>query len=153
MNRKILSILAIIAISICSAQAHDYHNNIPRKPTFKEQKQMDNLIDKRLKLTEEQKDHLKKNRSQHRKEMEKVVKKMEIQHEKIRNIYFSGIPKFQADIKTAPMKAELVLLKQNADKLRQEHRKNFESSLTEEQKIEFEKLRKEMAQNRPKNHR
>ena len=76
--------------------------------------------------------------------MNKIIKKMQELHDKIRNVYLTGIPKFQADIKTAPLKAELVLLKQQADKLRIEHRKNFENILTPEQKAKFQMLKKEM---------
>ena len=100
-------------------------------------------MDEKLQLSEEQKEELRKNRANFQKEMKKIVNAMEEKHIQIRDIYYSGIPKFQADIKTAPMKAELVILKQNADKLRKEHRKTFENILTEEQKAAFELLKKE----------
>ena len=77
--------------------------------------------------------------------MEKIIKEMKKKHEAIRNVYLSGIPKFQADVKTAPYKAELVILKQNANKLRQKNRKNFESILTTEQKAEFQILKQEFS--------
>lgn len=150
MNKNIIIIMSIILIYSNSVFAHDCNKQIPHKPTFKQQRQMDKILDERLNLTEEQQEQLRKNRAIHRKQMDNVIKNMEIQHRKIRDVYYSGIPKFQADLKTAPMKAELVILKQNADKLRQENRKNFEQILTQEQRVEFEKFKKEMHEKRHK---
>lgn len=144
MIKKIMTLLTITLISSNIAFAHDCDKHIPYKPTFKEQRQMDKMLDERLNLTNTQQEQLRKNRSEHRKQMDNIIENMEIQHKKIRDVYYSGIPKFQADLKTAPMKAELVILKQNADKLRQENRKKFEQILTQEQKVEFEKFKKEM---------
>lgn len=145
MKVKILLILAIIFTTSSHVFAHDcIHEKIPQKTTYKEQKQRDKYLDDRLQLSEEQKSELRKNRAHFQKEMRKIVENMEDVHIEIRNVYYSGIPKFQADIKTAPMKAELVILKQNADKLRKEHRKTFESILTPEQKTEFQNFQKEI---------
>lgn len=144
MMKNVLIIAIIFFATTTNIYAHNCDNNIPQKPTFKEQRQMDNLINERLKLTQEQQEKLKNDRINHKKEIDKIIHDMEKLHDKIRNVYYSGIPKFQADIKTAPLKAELVLLKQNADKLRLEHRKNFESILTSEQQAEFNKLKQEM---------
>lgn len=150
MIKKILTLMTIIMLTNCTVQAHDCDKEIPHKPTFKERRQMDKMLDERLNLTDEQQEQLRKNRAEHRKQMDNIIENMEIQHKKIRDVYYSGIPKFQADLKTAPMKAELVILKQNADKLRQENRKNFEQILTQEQKVEFEKFKKEMHKNQYK---
>lgn len=144
MIKNILTIAIVFFAITTNVYAHNCDTNIPQKPTLKEQRQMDNLINERLKLTQEQQEKLKADRINHKKDMDKIIHDMEILHDKIRNIYYSGIPKFQADIKTAPLKTELVLLKQNADKLRLEHRKNFENVLTVEQQIEFNKLKEEM---------
>ncbi|MBR5304089.1 MAG: Spy/CpxP family protein refolding chaperone [Candidatus Gastranaerophilales bacterium] len=145
MNIKILSIIAILLINTSSVFAHNcIHNRYPQKPGYIKQRQMDKAINERLNLSSQQIDELKKNRLHHQKEMGKILENMEDKHTKIRNVYYSGIPKFQADVKTAPMKAELVILKQNADKLRQEHRKSFENILTPEQRNEFQTIIKEM---------
>lgn len=145
MIKNILTILTIIFITQTSIQAHECHDGFaPKKPTFQEQRKMEAFLNEKLNLTQDQQEQLDKNRSQHRKEMSKVIKKMETQHDKIKEIYMIGIPKYQADIRTAPMKAELVKLKQEADKLRLEYRKSFENTLNEEQKIKFENLKKDM---------
>lgn len=142
--KNFLIILTLNLIFSNSILAHECINkDFPKKPTFKEQKQMDNFLNEKLNLTQEQQEILRKNRSQYRKNMEKIVKEMQELHDKIRDIYLTGIPKFQADIKSAPLKAQLVALKQSANKLRQEHRKAFENILTNEQKIKFETVKKE----------
>ena len=41
------------------------------------------------------------------------------------------------------MKAELAILKQNADRQKEQNRKDFESILTKEQRAEFERIRQE----------
>ncbi len=38
-----------------------------------------------------------------------------------------------------------MILKQNAIRIKEEHKKRFEAILTDEQKIEFEKIKKEFA--------
>ena len=144
MIKKILTTLTIIFIATLSTQAYECpKKDIPRQPTFKEQRQFDKLLNEKLNLTEKQQEELKKNRANHRREMKKIVDKMQKLHDDIRDVYLTGIPKFQADLKTAPMKAQLVSLKQSANKLRAEHRKAFENVLTPEQKAQFELLKKE----------
>ncbi|MBR2069611.1 MAG: hypothetical protein IJ877_07630 [Candidatus Gastranaerophilales bacterium] len=144
---KILTIFISMLFLTCNAM--DIEHQKPHKPTLKEQKQFEKMLDERLQLTQEQKSIMKANRQKHIKEMEKTISKMENLHTKIKNVYLLGIPKYQADLRTAPYKAELALLKQNAQKQKYENRKNFENILTKEQKIEFEKIKKEHAKNRP----
>lgn len=148
MIKNILTILTIIFVTQCGAFAHECTEKfVPRKPTIQEQKKMDDFLKEKLNLSETQQEQISKNRTQHRKEMSKIIKKMETKHDSIKEIYMIGIPKFQADIRTAPMKAELVLLKQEADKLRMEYRKSFENILNEEQKSIFKELKKDMMLN------
>jgi len=148
MNKMILHLIICICFLYSSANCEQNFEK-PHKPTYKEQKQIDKMLDERLKLTDEQKNYIKTNRPKHLKEMENTLNKMENLHTKIRNIYLLGIPKYQADIRTAPLKAELALLKQSADKQKQENRKNFENILTKEQKIEFEKIKQEFGVKHP----
>ncbi len=146
MNKILITILLLLSLA-------GYCNQFQHTPTTKEQKNFDKIMDERLNLTQEQKNYIKANRAKHFKEMEKTISKMESLHKKIKNVYIIGIPKYQADLRTAPYKAELALLSQNARKQRAQFRKNFESILTPEQKIEFEQMKKEFAQKRAKNHR
>ena len=139
----ILFFIFILGIKQTSFAANYTENNF-KNPNKKEQRQIDDLLITRLNLDDKQVEQLKKIRVQHKKQMDKIVKKMQEKHDEIRSIYYLGIPKFQTEIKSAPHKTQLIILKQEADKLRQENRKTFENMLTKEQKIEFEKLRKEL---------
>lgn len=143
MKKIMINLIAFSIMLSMSASAHIECNCNKHKPSIKERKEIDSMLEKRLNLSEEQKEYIDKNRPIHRKEMEKIIDKMQKLHNEIRDIYLSGIPKFQADVKTAPQKAELVILKQNADKMKQEHRRNFENILNSEQKLEFEKIKQE----------
>ena len=154
MKNKILLLIATLYISTniilaCECQEKRFSQN----QIHPRQAKMDNMLNQRLNLTTEQQAQLHKNRSEQRKEMEKIIKQMNNKHDEIRNVYSTGMPKYQADLKTAPQKAELVILKQNADKLREQNRKNFESILTKEQKQEFQAMRKEFAQSRPRSYK
>lgn len=144
MIKNILTILTIFLLTQTNVKAHDCtQNQFPQKPTFQEQRKINSMLNEKLNLTKEQKEIIEKNRYQHKKEMNKIIDKMKDDHDKIKEVYMIGLPKYQADIRTAPMKADLVKLKMEADRLKVEHRKSFESVLNDEQKIEFEKLRKE----------
>lgn len=116
----------------------------------KRQIEIDNMLETRLNLTNEQKNYIKEVRPKNRREIEPIVKQMQKKHDEIAKIYMLGLPKFQTDLRTAPLKAELVVLKQNAKTIRENHRKNFENILTDEQKIEFEKIKKELILKRTK---
>ena len=152
MKNNLIAIFTLLFLLSSYALAQ---NNTPcpvHKPGVKEQKQFDYMLNQRLQLTNEQKEYIKQNRSKHVKEMQKTISEMENLRKKINDVYLLGIPKFQADIRTAPYKAELAILKQNAQKQKEENRKNFENILTKEQKAEFEKMKKEHQKQRPPLH-
>jgi hypothetical protein len=49
MKTKLLSIISILIILSASAQAHDcYSKDIPSRPSFVQQKKMDNFLNERL---------------------------------------------------------------------------------------------------------
>lgn len=151
MKKQVIFLIAFLALAMnLPSLAHeDFHpNHKPKPPTHKQIKEFDNYLDSRLNLTKEQKELLKENRNKHDKKMRKIVSKMQNLHDKIRNVYLTGIPPFQVELRTAPYKAELVVLNQQAKKLREDSRKEFEAILNQEQKIEFEKIKKEIAHKR-----
>ena len=145
---KVITVLLLMTL-IQFANAQQFEHIKPHKPTLKEQKQFDKMIDERLHLTDEQKAQIKSNRAKHLKNMQKTISKMEALHKKIKNVYMLGLPKYQAELRIAPYKTELALLKQEAKRQRAEYHKNFENILTKEQKTEFEKMKKEHIQKRP----
>lgn len=151
MKKIIYLLIAMFFINTSAIATPCPYNDIPCKKTYKEKKAIDKMFEERLNLTQEQIESVKAIRTKHRREMEKIISRMEFLHDKIRNVYLTGIPPFQADIRTVHYKAELVILKQSADRLRQETKKNFEAILTQEQKQEFNKMLQERAQKRANN--
>lgn len=136
-------ILALLLIGSSNRVFAHHCCDVPEKLTPQKEARLDNYLDSRLHFSDEQKVLIKQNRKKFRKQIEKEVVQMKKIHDEIRNVYLTGIPKYQADIKTAPKKAQLVLLKNNVDRIRAERRKNFEQILDENQKVEFEKIKKE----------
>jgi len=155
----IITILLVLFLNIFTtnaAIAANDNSNVEKIETVKyldnkERNNVEKMLKVRLKLTDNQIAHLKDMKSKNRKEIDTVIKKMQIKHDEIRNIYLLGLPKFQTDIRTAPLKAELVMLNNTARTLKENHRKNFENILTPEQKIEFEKIKKELVDKRQSN--
>ncbi len=148
--KTIILFLILLLIPYASSQnisnEHEHtYSNKDKQAFIQRQKEIDEMLNLRLNLTEEQKQYIQTNRPKHREEIKKNVEKMKVLHSKIKDIYTSEIPKVQADIITAPMKTELAILKQNIDKLKEENRKNFENILTPTQKVEFEKIKSEYA--------
>jgi len=154
MKQIILFLTATILFTTNISSAHEQHPQRGFQPVqytkkiTHEQKEFDKILHERLNFTEEQKKEIKKNHEEYRKNIEKTIQQMEALQIKIRNVYLCGLPKWQTDLRTAPYKAELVLLKQDAENKRLENRKKFENILTSEQKLEFEKIKKEAHQKR-----
>lgn len=143
-NILIIAFLSFFIVGSNMAFSKECDNFIPKKPPIAEQKRIDKLLNDRLNFTKEQKEKIRKNHSAFSKEMDKIIAQMQEEHDKIRNIYMLGLPPFQANLRSAKHKANLVILKQKADFLRDKNRKNFEEILTQEQKSEFEKIKIEI---------
>ena len=141
MKKILLNFIILTLLTCCSAFANMESKN--PEDHCKKQQEIDNMLNSRLHLTEEQKNYLEENRALYRKEMQKTVKKMEFLRKEIKKTYKLTVNKIEADIKTAPLKIELAVLKQKADNIRVQNRKNFEKILDSNQKIEFEKIKQE----------
>ena len=139
-------ILLLFIFFSTSAFAHDgmQKQKYQTRIDMTEAKKVDAMLEERLLLTEEQKVQIRKNHTKFKKELEKVFEQMRREQKYIRNVYLTGIPPYQANIRTSASKAKLLVLKQKAENLRDENRKNFEKILTPEQKIEFEKIKLEL---------
>ena len=149
MKKIFLNFIILTLLTCCSAFANPDNKN-PHE-YCKKQQEIDNMLNSRLHLTEEQKKCLEENRALFRTEMQKTVKKMEFLRKEIKKTYKLTKNKIEADIKTAPLKIELVVLKQKADNIRMQNRKNFEKILDSNQKIEFEKIKQEFHEKRAQN--
>lgn len=100
-------------------------------------------IGARLNLTEEQKKQAHEIRMQGHEKMKPIFEKMQVTKQEIRKIKESELAQEEKDAKILPLKDELKKLVQEAKKVRIENTKQFESILTDEQKVEFEKIKQE----------
>lgn len=101
-------------------------------------------IDKRLKLTDEQRKKIEENKIKDREQLTPIIEQIKVKKQEIRAVIEN--PKLSdtdKSKKTAELLKELDGLKLKADNIRKENLKNFESILTEKQKKEFEKIKKE----------
>lgn len=121
------------------------------KKDFK--KQIQN-IDERLKLTEEQKAKAHELRMKGHEKIKPVVQKIKAKHEEIKTIIENpALTQEQKDKKIYNAEKELLKLKQEARKIRTQNMKEFEAILTDEQKAEFENIKKEAQAMHQKGHR
>lgn len=100
-------------------------------------------LDQVLNLTDEQKATLKQNREESKKKMKPIMKKMSKKKYEIDKVMLSNSSKLEKIEKIEKIKAEMKVLKLQADQIRKEDMKKFESVLTDEQKAKFEEIKKE----------
>ena len=101
-------------------------------------------IDKRLKITDEQKKELEKNKEIDRAKIKPIMEKMEQKKKELHDVYKDdSLTQKKKDKKAEQIRKEIGKLKIQADNQRKENMKHFESVLTVEQKTEFEKIKQE----------
>lgn len=142
MKKNLLCLLIISMFFLINSVSANTEENHALKHNSKQQ-EIDNMLYKRLNLSEKQKENLANNRKQYKEEMQKTIKRMEYVKNEIKKIYQSNISKTEANIKSAPLKIELVMLKQKAQNIRKKSKRNFEKNLNSVQKAEFEKIKHE----------
>ncbi len=124
-----------------------HHPNMMPSHPFPSKAEMEDKkaeIDKRLNLTDEQKQKLEKIKEKDRAKIKPVIDKMHAKKAELHKIYTDdSLSKEQKDKKAAAVKKDLNKLRVQADNCRKENMKNFESVLTPEQKTEFGKIKEE----------
>ena len=101
-------------------------------------------FDKRLNLTEEQKQKIAENKKQDIEKMKPIFDEMKAKRHEMRKIDFDAtLSAEQKQVKREELKSEMKALRVQADNVREENMKNFESVLTEKQKKEFHKIQEE----------
>ena len=104
-------------------------------------------FEKRLNLTEEQKQTIEANKIKDREKMAPIMKDIREKQKSFREIDSNAnLTVEQKEKEKQKVKAEIKALKGQADKYRQENMKSFENVLTPQQKTEFEKIKKEQKQ-------
>ena len=121
--------------------------NHEMRPPFHSKEEMEAKkaeIDKRLNLTEEQKLQIGKNKEKDRKKIKPIIDKIHADKKELHDIYDNEtLTRAEKDKKAKKYKKDLAKQKVLADKYRKENMKSFESVLTTEQKVEFEKIKQE----------
>ena len=108
-------------------------------------------MEKRLKLTDEQKNKIEEQRKLDHAKIKPIITQIKTKRQEIRTIIENTkLSDEDKSKQTAEKLKELDALKLQADNLRKENMTNFENLLTEKQKKEFEKIKKEQAKERAK---
>ena len=135
LKRNICFVLFAVCLFITSAYANfDMNQN----------RNIDELLTKRLNLTVEQREIIRKNHIAFKNNLDVIFSQMRKEHYFIKSVYDNSDNKIYCDFKTSASKAKLWALKQKAEKLRDENRVNFEAVLTPAQKQEFDKIKSEI---------
>lgn len=101
-------------------------------------------FEKRLNLTEKQKKQIEANRKKDHEKVKPIFDQMRDKKHELRRLERdSSISQKDKAKKIDKLNSEIKVLNEKADKYRQENMKNFESILTDEQKMEFMKIKEE----------
>lgn len=104
-------------------------------------------FEKRLNLTDEQKQTIEANKIKDREKMAPIMREIREKQRSFRTIDANtNLSQDQKQKEKQKVKSEIRALKLQADKCRQENMKSFENTLTPKQKSEFEKIKKEQRQ-------
>lgn len=112
----------------------------PKRPDFQKKH---NEFERRLKLTEKQKEQAKQIRIKGHEQMKPIMEQMKAKHQEADAVRKSRIaPKMQEE-KLQKINMELRELRKQAHEIRSQNMKEFESILTKKQQKELEKMKKE----------
>ena len=116
------------------------HQHISKEEMEKKKIEFEN----RLGLTDEQKKQIELHKQKDREAIKPILDEMHQKRLELRKLKEAqNLSNEEVTKKTDELKSQIKELKVKADTLRQENMKNFENILTDEQKIEFEKIKKE----------
>ncbi len=119
----------------------DFHKFHPSKAEMEKKKAE---FEKRLKLTDEQKQQIQENRKQGHEKVKPIFEQKQEKLKEIKKIYKdTTLTKEEKQEKTAPLKADVKKLNEQANAYREENMKAFEAILTDKQKKEFNKIKQE----------
>ncbi len=100
-------------------------------------------MDKRLNLTDEQKQKLDKNREADKKKMEPIINSIRAKKAQIRTISESGISDAEKSKKIDALRADIKKDREKLHEIREANMQKFESILTPAQKTELQKMKQE----------
>lgn len=120
------------------------HTKIKHHQTKSEMEAKKAEFEKRLNLTEKQKIQIEKNKQKDKEKMKPIFDEMKAKRAEIMSIHKnSKLTDSEKVKKVAELEKDIIDLRVKADELRRANMKNFESVLTKEQLVEFEKIKEE----------
>lgn len=124
---------------------HEFNKKrIHTPPSKEEMAEKKAEFEKRLNLTEEQKQQIAENKKQDIEKMKPVFEEMKAKRHAMRAVDFDAtLSTEQKQAKKEELKSEMKTLKETADNYRAENMKKFESILDDKQKKEFKKIQEE----------
>lgn len=165
MNKKLfLSILSVVVLSSIgtmtyakeidtpdkspktdiSQKHHPYKHFKGHRPSKEEMEAKKAEFEKRLQLTEEQKKQIENNKQKDREKMKPLMEGIMAKKGEIRKINHDlSLSKEEKEVKTKQLREEIQKLRIQADALRKQNMQEFENLLTDEQKLEFAKIKAE----------
>ncbi len=126
---------------------HPMQVNFPKYRTKADMEAKKAEFEKRLNLSEEQKNKIEQNRIKDREKIKPIIEEMKAKHKELRSIKEDETLSLeQKQKKIDKIGKDLKALRVKADNCRKENMKEFESILTKEQKNEFGKIKSEQKQ-------
>ena len=115
-----------------------------KRPSPEEMQAKKAEFEKRLKLTDEQKEQIELQKQQDREKIKPIINDIHIKKQEFKTILEDeSLSQADKDKKLKELKDGLRELKGQAEELRKENMNNFESILTDKQKKEFSKIKEE----------
>ena len=152
--KKLLTICSLSAILLLGAvqvQAAESPDVKPNK-SFGHQQKVRESFEKRLNLTEKQKEKAKKIHQKGASQMKPIMKKIAELKKEIADIKASDIDENAKNEKIDAKYQEIKKLNKKANEIRKQNSKEFEKILTDEQKSELKKMKEEGRKKFEKNH-
>lgn len=147
MKKLLVLMMAVYLSSVCVQAKPQCKPNMPpippQKMTKVEREQRVAAFEKRLELTDEQKQQAKELRMQGHEKMEPVIKQLKSREEEVRMIKNSKLAPAAQEEKLKNLYSDIKSLRKEAHDIRIENMKDFEEILTSEQKKTLKEMRQE----------
>lgn len=141
--------MGLFSADVCFAKSYDYRHPIPeekgfKSPVHKNEKGLKQRppsreeFEKRLNLTQEQKDIAKAQREKSIEKIKPLIEQIDFKKTQMSNLSSEQDPELYNKLES-----EVRALRRQCHEIRKENMKAFEASLTEEQKREMHKMKEE----------
>lgn len=154
--KKMLILASVLTITMTSVYAGEVAQTTqPQKlqaPVSAKMCKPNNKFEQRLNLTEAQKAQAQELRKKSHEQMKPIMKAIGEKHKALKDLYKENLIESEKQIKAEKLKSELSDLDKQARELRKQNMKDFEAILTNAQKKELAKIKKEGRKNFAKTH-